>query len=42
MASLRTRHINEARAALLRSIGAGKEVVFDEAAIEALRTQPPR
>jgi peptidyl-prolyl cis-trans isomerase C len=38
MASLRTQHINEARAALLRSIGEGKQVVFDEAAIEALRT----
>jgi peptidyl-prolyl cis-trans isomerase C len=40
MASLRTQHINEARAALARSIGEGKEVVVDEAAIEALRTQP--
>lgn len=39
MASLRTRHINDARTALLRSFGEGGDAVLDEAATEALRTQ---
>ena len=38
MAGLRTRHISDARGALIRSFGEGQVAVLDEAAVEALQT----